>query len=93
MSYDLARRRIGVAEYLPRQVERRLDAVHHQALEVAARVNAAAYVTHVGLTYAGALSAEEGRLIQQAPLGEGRYKAIVDHFAGAVCAEIAGMTY
>jgi hypothetical protein len=55
----------------------------------AARVEAAAFTTHVALHHAGMLSATEARLIQQAPLGECRYKAIADAFAGYACHEIA----
>ena len=92
MPSQLVRRTMADLERLPRGVERRVEAAHHRGLEVAARLNAAAYVTHVGLTYMGALSAEEARLIQQVPLGEPRYRAIVDQFAGVVCAELAGLT-
>lgn len=54
-----------------------------------ARIEAAAFTTHVALHHAGMLSATEARLIQQNPLGEPRYKAIADAFAGYACHEIA----
>jgi hypothetical protein len=39
------------------------------------------------------LSATEARLIQQAPLGEARYRAIADAFAGYACQEIALLAF
>ena len=56
---------------------------------VAAKIEAAAFAAHVAIHHAGMLSAAEARLIEQAPLGEGRYKAIVDAFAGYACHELA----
>jgi len=73
---------------LPRRVERRVQAAHHAGLETSARINAAAYATHVAVTLTAALSAEEERLIRQAPLGEPRYQAIIDSFASLACSEI-----
>lgn len=58
----------------------------------AAKIEAAAFTTHVALHHAGMLSATEARLIQQSPLGEPRYKAIADAFAGYACHEIALLT-
>jgi O-acetyl-ADP-ribose deacetylase (regulator of RNase III) len=76
---------------LPRDIERRVDTAHGTAVVGAARVNAAAYVTHAALQFTASLTAEESRLIEQVPLGEGRFKALVDNFTGVACAEIAGM--
>lgn len=78
---------------LSRPVTRQIEAVRGSAVVSAARVNAAAYVTHTALTFTAQLSAEESRLIETTPLGEARYKAIVDHFTGVACAEIAGMSW
>jgi hypothetical protein len=88
---DLARRYSGGLQRLPRELRREIDAAHQHGLKEAAHLNAAAYVTHVALTYVGQLTAEECRLIQMVPLGEARYRAILDTFAGVACAEVAGM--
>jgi hypothetical protein len=79
------------ARRLPATVVREVEAAQHRGVAAAARVNAAAYVTHTALNFTAGLTGEEARLIEQCPLGEGRYKAIVDHFTGVACAEIAGM--
>lgn len=57
----------------------------------AARVESTAYVAHVGLTYTGALAAEEVRLAHQCPERQYRYQAIVDSYAGMVASTIAKM--
>lgn len=54
----------------------------------AAKIESAAFATHVALSHATMLSAAEGRALQYAPLGEARYKAINDAFAGYSCEEI-----
>jgi hypothetical protein len=59
----------------------------------AARIEAAAFAAHVALVHAGSLSALEGRLIQQAPLGETRYRAIGDAFAGYACHELSLLAF
>lgn len=59
----------------------------------AAKIESAAFATHVALTHATMLSAAEGRAIQIAPLGEPRYKAIVDNFAGYCCGEISLLAF
>jgi hypothetical protein len=71
-------------------------AIEHEAARAvvrAARLEAAGYVTHVGLQYLAALSAEEERLIHQAPLGERRYQAVVDAYAGLVATTVARMAF
>jgi hypothetical protein len=55
----------------------------------AAKIEGAAFATHVALHHAGMLSATEEQLLRQAPLGEHRYRAIADSFAGYACHEIA----
>lgn len=72
-----------------RQLGRALKDVQLPAQIAAARIEAAAFTAHVALHHAGMLSAAEARLIQQAPLGEPRYKAIADAFAGYACHEIS----
>ena len=87
MGQDLVRRFSDVPRRLPRELRREIEAAHHHGLKEAAHLNAAAYVTHVALTYGGQLTAEECRLIQMVPLGEARYQASV------ACAEIAEMNF
>ncbi len=84
---------LGTSDRLSRPAGREVEAIRRRAVTATAKINAAAYVTHTALTFTAALSAEEARLVQQCPLGEARYKAIVDHFAGVACAEIAEMAW
>lgn len=97
MSYDLVPRSSGAlsgrSSRLPRHVERQVDEANYRGLQTAARIHAAAFAAHVALTHVGSLSAEECRLLEQVPLGEGRYKAIVDNFTGVAAAEIAGLGF
>lgn len=46
----------------------------------AAEVEAAAFVTETGLMYAAKLTGTEELLIRVVPLGEARYKTLVDSF-------------
>ncbi len=78
---------------VPRAIVRAVEDAGHRGLVSAARTQAAGYVTHVALSQVAMLSAEEGRMIQQCPLGEGRYKVIVDTFTGVAAAEIARLGY
>lgn len=59
----------------------------------AAKIEAAAFATYVGLSNTAMLSALEGRLLQQVPLAEPRLKAIVDSYATYVCQELALLAY
>lgn len=59
----------------------------------AASIEGAAFATHVALSHAAMLSAAEGRALQYAPLGEARYQAIVDSFAGYCCGEISLLAF
>lgn len=72
-----------------RQLTAQLAQAQVPAQVTAARIEAAAFATHVALSHAGMLSATEARLIQLAPLGEARYRAIADAFAGYACQEIS----
>jgi hypothetical protein len=89
MAFDIARREFGG---LAREERRAALAIRQAQLPgqvAAARIESASFAAHVALHHAGMLSAAEARLIQQAPLGEGRYRAIADAFAGYACHEIA----
>lgn len=59
----------------------------------AAKIEAASLAAHVALQHAAMLSAAEARLILQAPLGEARYKAIADAFAGYACHELSMLVH
>ena len=72
-----------------RRLARNMQHAQLPAQLAAAKMEAAAFAAHVAIHHAGMLSAAEARLIEQAPLGEGRYKAIVDAFAGYACHELA----
>ena len=89
---------------LPREVQRAVDLESAKGLVEATRVQAQGHVAwtriqvteqvaSTGMAQLAALSAEEGRLIRQAPLGEERYRAIVDTFAGVVANEVAKLGY
>jgi hypothetical protein len=87
LGLDLAYRR------LPLAVVRAVDRANHRALVAAARVEGAAYVTHVALGAVARLTNEEGHLITMCPLAELRLRVIGDTFAGVAAAEVAGMAY
>jgi DNA-binding HxlR family transcriptional regulator len=74
---------------LPRPLAQRLQAEQAEGLVSAARVEAAAHTTHVALRLTAALSAEEGLLIGLAPLGEERYRLLVNQFTAVAAAELA----
>lgn len=59
----------------------------------AAKVESAAFCAHVALSHATMLSAAEGRAIEYAPLGEQRYRLIVDSFAGYCAEELALLAF
>lgn len=93
MSRDLVPRR-GAG--LSREERRAAAAVRSAQLPgelAAARIEAAAFASHVALQHAGMLTGAETRLLAIAPLGEARYKAIVDAFAGYACQEITLLAF
>ena len=77
--------------------ERRLARTRREAQVpaqfAAAKIEAAAFATHVALTHATMLAAAEERAIRYAPLGEPRYKAINDAFAGYCCQELSLLAF
>lgn len=89
---DLVRRRpvglIRPGDSLPRPVMRQIEAERQAGLVKASQLQTAAFVTHVALTLVATLSAEEARLIGYCPLGEARYRMIVDHFTGVAATKI-----
>jgi hypothetical protein len=72
-----------------RRLSREMSLAQRPGRIAVARIEAAAFAAHTAMHHAGMLSATEARLIQQAPLGEARYKAIADAFAGYACHEIS----
>ena len=64
-----------------RQAGREIEKVQAQALVADTREQGRALLTNTALQNVGALSALEQHLIQVAPLGEARYKHIVDAYA------------
>jgi len=85
------------AAALPAREARRLDATLRQAqvpgMRAAAKIESAAFATHVALSHAALLSATEANLLTMAPLGEARYRAIVDSFAGLACHELGLLAF
>ena len=71
-----------------RQAGREIERVQAQALIADTREQGRALLTSTALNNVGALSALEQHLIQVAPLGEARYKHIVDSYAMGAAAAI-----
>jgi hypothetical protein len=76
-----------------RRLEVSLRAAQFPGQRAAAKIESAAFATHVALSHAAMLSAAEERAIRNAPLGEARYKAICDAFAGYCCEEISLLAF
>lgn len=92
---DLVRRKasglVRPGERVPRPLLRQMEIERQAGLVRASQLQTAAYVTHVALALVATLSAEEARMIVGSPLGEARYRMIVDHFTGVAAAKIAEM--
>lgn len=73
---------------VPREVVRAVTREHGHGLIVAARLDAGAHATRAGLLNTAMLSKDEEQCIQLAPLGEARYKAIVDAYAIYAAGEV-----
>lgn len=71
-----------------RHAGREIERVQAQALVADTREQGRALLTNTALNNVGALSALEQHLIQIAPLGEARYKHIVDSYALGAAAAI-----
>jgi hypothetical protein len=72
-----------------RQTGREIERVQAQALVADVREQGRALLTNTALQNVGALSALEAHLIQVAPLGEARYKHIVDAYAMGAAQAVA----
>lgn len=66
---------------MQRQAGKEIERVQAQALIADTREQGRALLTNTALQNVGALTALEQHLIQVAPLGEARYKHIVDSYA------------
>tara|TARA_R110000868_G_C10971200_1_gene769994 strand:+ start:11754 stop:12113 length:360 start_codon:yes stop_codon:yes gene_type:complete len=66
---------------MQRQTGREVERVQAQAVVAEVREQGRAFLTNTALQNVGALTALEQHLIQVAPLGEARYKHIVDAYA------------
>lgn len=71
-----------------RQLAARVDEAEGDGVVAAARIRAAAYATHTALTETAILTNIEAQLVKLCPLGEARYAAIVDSFAGVAVTEV-----
>lgn len=83
----------GELARIPRSAKNALAQVHGHGLVAAAKVEAAAFVTHVALQEIGLLSMEEALLVQNCPHAEGRARAIVDNFTAVAAGTVARMGY
>lgn len=73
---------------VPRDVIKAVQREHGRGLVVAARLDAGAHAARTGLLNTAMLSKDEETFIQFAPLGEARYKAIVDTYAIYAAGEV-----
>jgi len=74
---------------MQRQASRDVERVQAQAVVAGVREQGRAFLTNTALQNVGALTALEQHLIQVAPLGEARYKHIVDSYAMGAAESIA----
>ena len=73
---------------VPRDVVHAVVREHGRGLVMAARLDAGAHATRTALVNTALLSKDEENFIQMAPLGEARYKAIVDAYAIYAAGEV-----
>jgi hypothetical protein len=69
---------------LERAVRNEVDLVQGRAVVQAARTQSVEYVAHSALRAVKGLTEMETLALQRAPLGDARYKAIVDTATGAL---------
>lgn len=73
---------------LQRQTRREVERVQSRAIIAKLTEDGRAFLTHTALENIGALTALEQHLITVAPLGEARYREIVDSYTLAASAAI-----
>ena len=83
----------GKLDRSPRTTQRALDKVHGHGLVSAAKVEAAAFVTHVAIQEIGMLSMDEALLVERTPHAAARAKVIVDNFTAVAAGTVARMGY
>lgn len=76
-----------------RQARYAVESARVSGIARAAKVEAAAFVAHAGLTHTALLSAIEGQLLSTVPLAEGRLRAVGDAYATLVAAELLSMIH
>jgi hypothetical protein len=81
----------GELSRVPRSARKALDQVQGHGLVTAAKVEAAAFVTHVAIQEIGLLSMEEALLVERCPHAAGRAKAVVDNFTVVAASTVARM--
>lgn len=81
----------GDLSRMPRSTKKALDQVQAHGLVTAAKVEAAAFVTHVAVQEIGLLSMEEALLVERCPHAAGRAKAIVDNFTAVAAGIVSRM--
>jgi len=72
---------------------REVDRVNQRTVVAMAKVEGAGIATHVALLHVESLTNEEARAIERCPLGEHRYRALVDTYTGVAANEIARLSY
>lgn len=73
---------------IQRQTRREMERVQSRAIVAKLTEDGRAFVTHTALEHVGALTALEQHLITVAPLGEARYREIVDSYTLGASAAI-----
>ena len=73
---------------IQRQTRREVERVQSRAIVAKLTEDGRAFVTHTALEHVGALTALEQHLIMVAPLGEARYREIVDSYTLGASAAI-----
>lgn len=71
-----------------RQIRRDIEQVQRRAVVAKLTEDGRAFLTHTALEHTGALTALEQHLISVAPLGEARYREIVDSYTLGASAAI-----
>lgn len=77
----------------PRATKRALQRVQGQGTVAAAKVEAAAFVTHVAIQEIGMLSMEEALLVERTPHAAARAKVLVDNFTAVAAGTVDRMGY
>ena len=78
----------GLSMGIQRQTRREIERVQSRAIVAKLTEDGRAFLTHTALEHVGALTALEQHLISVAPLGEARYREIVDSYTLGASAAI-----